>query len=55
MAVIAPISAHGGVGKTTITVHMAHAAAVGGFSVLLVDLAPSAGLSAVLLRDAEVE
>ncbi len=54
MQVVAFLSASGGVGKTTIAVHIAHKFLSEGKKVLLIDLDPSAGLSTALLGEAGV-
>ncbi|MGC8973874.1 MAG: ParA family protein [Thermoproteus sp.] len=54
MTTIAFLSASGGVGKTTMALHLAHKFLEEGIDVLLVDLDPSAGLSAALLGDGGV-
>ncbi|MEZ0319295.1 MAG: ParA family protein [Pyrobaculum sp.] len=49
--ILAFLSASGGVGKTTIAMHLAHKFLSEGRRVLLVDLDPSAGLSVALLEE----
>ncbi len=53
MQVLAFLSASGGVGKTTMALHIAHKFLEEGRRVLLVDLDPSVGLSSALLGESE--
>ncbi|MFB6490566.1 MAG: ParA family protein [Thermoproteus sp. AZ2] len=49
------LSASGGVGKTTLALHVAYKFLLEGKDVLLIDVDPSAGLSTALLGEAKVE
>lgn len=53
MQIIAFLSASGGVGKTTVALHLAHKFLSNGKRVLLIDLDPSAGLTTALLGERE--
>ncbi len=53
MQIIAFLSASGGVGKTTVALHLAHKFLSDARRVLLIDLDPSAGLTAALLGEEE--
>lgn len=52
---LAFLSASGGVGKTTLALHIAYRFLLEGNDVLLIDVDPSAGLSTALLGEARVE